>query len=145
MTNLANSLQVFHSSGLEHCKAAVNMVQSMQEMANLCGNTSASSVGTPLHKVLLVKQAPPFSPSFSLSFSFFALSHTPHSRTHSLTYILNHLSIFSIIIFPSNLKLYCSSQIIVNASQLQLNLSQLPSHFCSSCSIISATTINYEH
>lgn len=97
MTNLANSLQVFHSSGLEHCKAAVNMVQSMQEMANLCGNTSASSVGTPLHKVLLVKQAPSFSPFF-LSFILFLRSLTHTTQPYPLT----HLHTQSPLDFPNH-------------------------------------------
>ena len=51
LTNLAESFQQFHSSGLEHHKAAISVVQGLQEVVGHCSNNRGNTIAGPVQKV----------------------------------------------------------------------------------------------
>jgi len=52
LTNLADSFEHFHKSGLEHYQAAIQLVQGLQEISTQCENNKGSTISGPLQQVL---------------------------------------------------------------------------------------------
>ena len=51
LTSLADSFVQFHSSGVEHHKAGISVVQGLQEVAGHCDNNRGSTIAGPMQKV----------------------------------------------------------------------------------------------